>query len=193
MNKSPILLIIYGENMELLGYDFPSITETVKEQYYDVIYATLRAGVVGRESKQNMLLIGEQTVNAFKYLEDEKYNTFFATIHAFQSANPNCIGFIEKSEKVANTLLEIGFEDIEGKSTKNDEIIGIIIFSEEEIGSIRAKKELGLDDSLKLLSACFTTIFVLCEIHKVPLELELIVFLYYFTEDTLKELYKQGE
>ena len=178
--------------MELLGYDFPSITETVKERFYDVIYAILRAGVVGRESKQNMLLIGEQTVNAFNYLEDE-YNTFFGTMHAFSSANPNCIGFIEKSEKVANTLLEIGFEDIEGKSTKNDEIIGIILFSEEEIGSIRAKKELGLDDSLKLLSACFTTIFVLCEIRKVPLELELIVFLYYFTEDTLKELYKQGE
>lgn len=175
--------------MELLGYNFPSIEGEIKNYYYDTIYAHLTAGVVGRESEQNMLLIGELTVDAFKYFEEEKYNTFFSEMIIPQSINSNCIGFVEKSKEVTETLEKIGFEDIEGKYTKNGEIIGIIISSKDEISSIRAKKELGLDDSLKLLTASIVTAFVLHEGYRTKFEPSVVAGLYYHTEESLKELY----
>jgi len=176
--------------MELLGYNFPSIDGAVKEQYYDMIYATLTAGVIGRESAQNMLLIGELTVDAFEYFEEEKYNTFFSKMIIPQSINQQCVGIVEKSNEVTTTLEKVGFEDIEGEYTENDEIIGIIISSKDEIASIRAKNELGLNDSLKLLTASFVTAFVLHEINKTKFEPKVVAGLYYHTEEVLKELYQ---
>ena len=174
--------------MEVLNYDFISINEDT-QQYYDGILAILRAGVVGRESKQNMLLIGEKTVKACEYFEDEKYETFFGTMNCIPSVNPCCVGFLEKTEPVISAMEKSGFKDIEGKYTENNEIIGLIIFSEEKAGTIRAKKELSLEDSLKLLTASFVTAFVLHEIHKTPFAPEVVVALYYYTEETLNELY----
>ena len=177
--------------MEVLGYNFISIDENT-QQYYDNILAMLRAGVVGRDSKQNMLLIGEKTVNACEYFEDEKYETFFGSINFIPSKNPKCVGFLEKTEPVISALKKTGLRDIEGTHTENNEIIGLIIFSEEEAGTIRAKKELSLDDSLKLLTASFVTAFVLHEIHQTTFEPKVVVGLYYHTEKCLKELYEEG-
>lgn len=175
--------------MKVLDYEFPSIDKNT-QHYYESILASLQAGVVGRDSEQNMLLIGENTVNACKHFEDEKYKTFFGTMMFIQSVNPNCVGFLEKSDAVIEALIKSGCEDIEGKNTENNEIIGLIIWSDEKAGTIRAKKELSLDDSLKLLTASFVTAFVLHEIHKTAFAPEVVVGLYYETEKTLKELYK---
>ena len=175
--------------MEVLGYEFPSIDENTKE-YYNSILAMLQAGVVGRKSKQNILLIGELTVNSCKYLGEEKYNTFFGTMNFIQSVNPNCVGFLEKSDATLSALSKAGFTDIEGEYTENNEIIGLIIFSEEKAGTIRAKKELSLEDSLKLLTASFVTAFVLHEINKTVFSPEVVIGLYYYPEETLKELYQ---
>jgi hypothetical protein len=174
--------------MKILNHDFKSIDENTKE-YYDLILATLRAGVIGRNSEQNMLLIGERTVDACRYFEDEKYHTFFSTLNFVHSKNPQCVGIIEKSEEVKSALLKSGFKDIEGEYNDNNEIIGLIIFSEEKAGTIRAKKELSLDDSLKLLTASFVTAFVLHEIHQTVFSPEVVVALYYYTESALKEVY----
>ena len=170
--------------MEIQGYEFPLLDSEETRQYYDTSYQMLTAGVIGRKSKQNMALLGNETVSVFSYFEDEKYNTFYSQMMLLNHLG-TCWGFVEKSDEVKSKFVDKSLNEWDISEDELGEIIAIII-KKDNPQVIRVKEELTLDESLKLLSACMATGLLWSSVCDNKLNTDLICGLYYETGEFLE-------
>ena len=173
--------------MEVMGYDFKLLDSENTKDYYDFTYMWLTAGVIGRESEQNMALIGQPAVQLFSQFEDEKYDTSFSTMHIVNHLG-GCIGFIERSDAVKKAFKNLSEDEWYHQHDSDDgEVIGLFV-KDGSLACIRVKPGESLDDCLKLLSACIATSIVWSHVYDDELNVDLVNWLYYMTDEALEDI-----